>query len=136
MKHLLFVFVVIMTYGCSTIADESISQALEGNWEAFEIIDVPTNDTLRLSGFSYTLGGKGCDAFRLFDDKSFNVYYQNGSDVFGTSTGVWDSEFNDLILDFDNGFSIVRTVSIGNDILTMPDTIFGRAKVVRFEKVL
>ncbi len=136
MKYLLFAFAIIITSGCSTIVDSAISESLEGDWETFEIIDVSTNDTLRSSSFIFTLGGKGCDAFRLFDDKSFNVYYQNGNTVFSTTTGTWNSDFNDLTLDFDNGYSITRTVSISDDIMTMPDTISGRAKIVRFEKVL
>lgn len=136
MKYLFFATIIIIAASCSSIVDGAISESLEGNWEAFEIIDVPNNDTLRSNSFSFTLGGRACDAFRLFDDKSFNVYYQNGSSINGINTGIWSADFNDLTLDFDNGSSMTRTVTIEDDILTMPDTIFGIAKIVRFEKAL
>ncbi len=122
--------------GCTSLVEGSLRSSLVGTWEAIQVVDDATGNIVdkEEGGFIFTLFEDiSCDAINLEDDGNFNTFYTGVSG--GTiENGSWEYAFLDLTLTFDNGKTLIRQISINEDILTLPDTIGGVAKSVVFQR--
>lgn len=137
-KALLLLVVVISLYQCTALVEGGIRQSLIGTWEVSEVLDVESGD------ISYVADGdlvfimfenRFCNSFTLFDNGDLDTYYADGSFTSNDDDGTWEYEFLDLTLRFNDGDTLVRSVSVSEEILTLPDTIAGSAKSFTFLKV-
>lgn len=140
MKNFTLIFVLFTTLflytGCTALVEGTIRDTLVGNWEAISVMDVESGDVkIKEDGdeILFLFENKLCDAFTLESGGDFNTYYADGGFTL-EENGTWEYEFLDLTLSFDDGKTLVRSVEIDGDLLILPDTIGGRAKVVTFLK--
>ncbi len=132
----LSLFLGLFLPSCTSIVEGSLRSSLVGTWEAIQVVDDATGNIVdkEEGDVIFTLFEDiSCNAITLEDDGNFNTFYDgiNNSTI---ENGTWEYAFLDLTLNFDNGKSLVRTISINGDILTLPDTIGGIPKSVVFQR--
>ena len=138
LKISFFILAVMLLTQCTALVEGGLRSSLVGSWEAYQVIDLETGEeTLTEEGgfIFFIFENRFCNSFTLEDDGNLDTYYFDGSSTSDSDDGEWVYEFGDITFKFNDGDSIVRSFSLSEDVLVLPDTIAGKAKSISFLKV-